>query len=609
MAITGAPDAGREGSVISLGSTASDPAGVNDTLTYAWSVTRDGVTYGSGGSGASYDFTPDDDGVYLVTLIVSDEDGGSTTVSRSITVANVAPVATITAAPQGGFEGTAISLEGSFSDPGSADTHTLAWSVTKDGDPYASGSGLTVSFVPDDDGIYSVTFAVSDNAGAGTADTAVVTVANVDPTATILVRPTFGPEGTAISLSSDLYDPGTLDSHSYLWAVAASNGQVVAGGSGPGFSFIPNDDGTYVVTLTVTDDGGVGTDTKTITIENVAPTAAVTGAPATSPAGTAISLGGAVADAGTGDTHLLTWVVSKDGSLYATGAGPDFSFTPNAGGSYVITLSATDDDGGVGTDTRTIAVASTANVAPAVTAFVGPVSGVRGQTLAFSGAFTDPDPADTWTATIDFGDGSGVQPLALNPDKTFAINHVFVAAGTYTVTVRVVDDGGESDTASWVTTTSVMAVQDDPQNPGSSRLVIGGTTGADSIIVTRGFWPGSYIASVFTPGPDGGGALTIGVFRPAAGGWDIELTACGYTLTAFAASLTGPLGGVEVFAQAGDDDVQVSGSVGLSAWVYAGAGDDRVRGGGGNDVLLGEAGERPTGRRRWPGRDDRRPRC
>jgi Ca2+-binding RTX toxin-like protein len=30
--------------------------------------------------------------------------------------------------------------------------------------------------------------------------------------------------------------------------------------------------------------------------------------------------------------------------------------------------------------------------------------------------------------------------------------------------------------------------------------------------------------------------------------------------------------------------------VGLSAWVYAGAGDDRVRGGGGNDVLLGEAG-------------------
>jgi PKD repeat protein len=499
VAITGAPDTGLEGSAISLAGTASDPAGANDTLMYAWSVTRNGTVYAAG-TGAAFDFTPNDEGEYLVTLTVSDEDGGSTAVSRSVAVANVAPTATITGAPQVGFEGTAISLAGSFTDPGSADTHTLAWSVTRDGAPYASGSGPTVSFVPDDNGMYSVTFAVTDNAGASAADTVAIAVANV------------------------------------------------------------------------------------------APVASIAGAPEVSPVGVPIGLVGAVSDAGSTDTHLFAWAVNRNGNAYATGSGPDFSFTPDAGGNYVVALTVTDDDGGVGTDVRTIVVASAGNVAPTITVLAGPAGGVRGQTLAFSGAFTDPDVADAWAATVDFGDGSGVRPLTLNPDKTFAVNHTYTAAGAYTVTFTVTDGSGAAGTATRAVAVSTMAVQDDPHNPGASKLVIGGTTDADYITVTRGLLPGSYVASVFSPGPCGGGELTVGVFSPTAGGWHVELTAFGYTLTAFAASLTGPLGGVEVFAQAGNDNVRVSGSVGLPAWVYAGAGDDKVRGGGGHDVLLGEAG-------------------
>ena len=45
----------------------------------------------------SFRFTPDDDGSYEVRLTVSDEDGGSNTTSQTISVANLAPEASIEA--------------------------------------------------------------------------------------------------------------------------------------------------------------------------------------------------------------------------------------------------------------------------------------------------------------------------------------------------------------------------------------------------------------------------------------------------------------------------------------------------------------------------------
>jgi hypothetical protein len=65
----------------------------------------------------------------------------------------------------------------------------------------------------------------------------------------------------------------------------------------------------------------------------------------------------------------------------------------------------------------------------------------QGTALVRNGDFTDPNP-DTWSATVDYGDGSGVQPLALNPDKTFALNHTYTTSGNYTVAVTINDSQG-----------------------------------------------------------------------------------------------------------------------------------------------------------------------
>src|SRR5205823_4903442 len=99
-------------------------------------------------------------------------------------------------------------------------------------------------------------------------------------------------------------------------------------------------------------------------------------------------------------------------------------------------------DGSLDSNTAAVSITVTAvNDAPVVSAIAGPGSGVRGQTLSFSGSFSDPD-TDTWTATVNYGDGTATQPLTLNTDKTFAFSHAYAASGTYTVTVTVTDNHG-----------------------------------------------------------------------------------------------------------------------------------------------------------------------
>jgi hypothetical protein len=80
------------------------------------------------------------------------------------------------------------------------------------------------------------------------------------------------------------------------------------------------------------------------------------------------------------------------------------------------------------------------NVVPAVNA--GPdVTVIQGGIYGGSGSFIDPG-LDTWTGTVDYGDGSGVQPLSLKPDKTFNLYHKYSSSGSYTVTVTIKDDDG-----------------------------------------------------------------------------------------------------------------------------------------------------------------------
>jgi hypothetical protein len=63
---------------------------------------------------------------------------------------------------------------------------------------------------------------------------------------------------------------------------------------------------------------------------------------------------------------------------------------------------------------------------------------IAGEWYSAVGSFTDLG-ADTWTATADYGDGSGSHSVFL-AQKTFAVSRFYATPGAFGVTVRVADD-------------------------------------------------------------------------------------------------------------------------------------------------------------------------
>ncbi|MEA2698073.1 MAG: uncharacterized protein QOI66_2344, partial [Myxococcales bacterium] len=134
----------------------------------------------------------------------------------------------------------------------------------------------------------------------------------------------------------------------------------------------------------------------------------------------------------------------------ATAGGPSLSSVSHTFaryGTYDVRLVVTDNDGL--TDTI-VTTASVSNLAPDITA-LPPATLVAGQTYTADGSFVDPG-ADTWTATVDYGDGSGETPLALN-GMGFSLSHLYATPGTFTVTVGISDGAARSIGTTTVTVT------------------------------------------------------------------------------------------------------------------------------------------------------------
>lgn len=189
------------------------------------------------------------------------------------------------------------------------------------------------------------------------------------------------------------------------------------------------------------------TDTETINAlygaNNVAPTAVIAALAASYPEGSSVAFDGSGST--DPDDAVLTYAWDfGDGSCSVaspparcTAASPSHIYADN--GSYTVTLVVND---GFATHSTT-ATATITNVVPVVSAGAD-ASVNEGVAFARGGSFTDPG-ADSWTATVDYGDGSGVQPLAL-AGKTFALAHTYVDNGPFTITVRVTDDDGGTGT-------------------------------------------------------------------------------------------------------------------------------------------------------------------
>jgi DNA/RNA endonuclease G (NUC1) len=166
------------------------------------------------------------------------------------------------------------------------------------------------------------------------------------------------------------------------------------------------------------------------------------------------------------DGDALTYEWSFGDGAEGTGASATHTYADN--GTYQVRVIVTDPYGAADSASTTVTVM---NVAPQVAAFAG-ASLLQGETYAATGSFGDPG-ADSWTATVDYGDGSGAQPLALSGNG-FSLSHRYAAAGTWTVTVRVTDDDGAE---------GVRTAQVTVQSPAQA---MSGLTGAVDALVADG---------------------------------------------------------------------------------------------------------------------------
>jgi PKD repeat protein len=221
------------------------------------------------------------------------------------------------------------------------------------------------------------------------------------------------------------------------------------------------DNGTYTVTVTVTDkDGASGSASFQVTVNNVAPTPEIQGAPASNLEGSSISLFGTATDPSPIDTSAgftFNWTVLKNGSTFASGSGPSFSFTPDDNGTYTVILQATDKDGGTGSTSVNIEVL---NVPPTVSivSLDQTVDCRKKATLRFS--FSDPGVNDSpWSVEISWGDGNTNSFPVNTQGEQDPVTHVYMLPGTYTVTVKVTDkDGGVGEANGSITVKQVYTV-------------------------------------------------------------------------------------------------------------------------------------------------------
>ena len=379
---------------------------------------------------------PTTTGTYYLYYNLTDEWGGNATQrTRTIQVGNAAPVLALV-----GSADSTIDYKGApYNDQGvtvtdetltTSDVSTSIEHVPQIGD---STPQSVANVDVNNSGVYTITYSVGPDENAQTDSVnRIVRVINDAPTVTLINntdtynKPAY--HGGAYS------DPGVTvtDETATTTDVVKTytrNGSPVAG------PINTDQDGTYTITYTVTDDQGLqGSATRTVTVTNQAPAVTLKQSNVNS-----VAYLGSWTDPGvnvTDETRTESDVVKSYTLNGSTTTGVD----PTTPGTYVITYTVTDDLGLTGSVTRTVTVT---NQAPTIT-----LAGGGNTSVAYKGSYTEPVPAYTVT---DEDVSSVTVARTITRNGSALANGATVdtsTPGTYTITYTATDDGGNTDSVS-----------------------------------------------------------------------------------------------------------------------------------------------------------------
>ena len=466
---------GSEGQSLTLVATVSDPGSSGPyAATVNWgdgttSATSVNLTGGAGSISLPHVWTQD--GLYSVTITVTDPFSHQATAVASAAVVNVNPTLNPLSHLTGNT-GQPVTLTADFTDPGVFDSHSaiINWG---DGTPDDTGTVASIAgsagvattgmvsgthtFAAS--GTYFITVTITDSDG-GLASVSTSVTVNPLPAAPIVSSVSVSPglEGSRIVLQAAFTDTGDSEIHTALihWGDGSTSAGTVTFASGAGTvtgSHIYADDGNYGVSVTVTDSSALsGSQTTAAAIENFMP-AVVAGTSLSVIVGT--SLSGVIAtftDQGFSDASVeasetfsatIAWgdgTPMETASLAITnGAAGVLTFgdvsathTFATTGTYTATVTVSDDDGGVGTGVFQVTVIA----APQPPAISGPTTAAEGSVYVLALHANDYAPT-AWN--IDWGDGTFVQTV---PGNAASVGHIYADNQLATITATAVHNDG-----------------------------------------------------------------------------------------------------------------------------------------------------------------------
>ena len=406
----------------------------------------------------------DEDGEYEVIVQIRDghEDSNRVVLTVTLTDVNEAPTA-VAGEDQGGVApGATVTLDGSTSsDPDEGDSDNLKYRWTQTGEPMvtlADANAATTTFTAPsgltETTALSFTLTVTDGDGLSHEDTVTVTLVPQPPVITSETRFTVAENTTAVATltATDADTPAA----GLEWSIPAGDAGGADGGkftltssgvltlaSAKDFEDPDDDDtdGSYQVTVRVSDNALEATANLTVTLANVneAPTAVAGDDQARVEPGASVTLDGSASsdpDEGDSDNLIYRWTQAQTGvpAVTLTGAdAPTATFTvpgdPTEAAAFTFTLRVTDPGGLSHEDTVTVtagpagflllnanAIAGdyTVNIAEKATGFdIGGDTGLEsGVSVAvtvgtenLNATSADPDAADgddtaTWTVRV-----------------------------------------------------------------------------------------------------------------------------------------------------------------------------------------------------------------
>jgi Ca2+-binding RTX toxin-like protein len=410
---------------------------------------------------------------------------------------------------------------------------------------------------------YEISVRALDNIGDFAEDTVSFTINNTTPAVDLMGDISVN-EGTPFLLTLDAKDPGddTVIQYTVHWGDGEVENFMNAGVVT--HTYADNYE-KLSIQVDLEDEDGVYENAGSLELQvtNVAPS--LTGLSlnqAEIDENGVITLIGAFSDPGTLDIHraVIDWNDGNTETVLIDLGSQEFSAShqylddnPIGTSSDMCNISVTVLDDDAGSD-----IASTRlkvnNVAPQIISLsVSPPLTAEGGPVTLNCAFEDPGSLDTWSGTINWGDGTTTEIAGLTADL-FESAHVYARGGIYEITLNLSDD----DKGTAIDTTKVMVTG---AGLVDGVLYVAGTSSDDSVRIDQTCHGKIMVYASFLP--DRCHVRTFNVK-------EIER--------------------IEIYLGDGNDHASIADNINLPVQIDGGAGDDYLRAGGGPTVILGGKG-------------------